>query len=101
MVMVTLGNHLYVVGGYNYGEGGSNCRYTSARITATGAEWEPIADFPRRIHRHSGVAEEEAGRIWVVGGHDCEESRHEEPNINIIVHRLWIRIYLLIIVFID
>ena len=66
-VMYTIGDYLYVLGGYvNYSPYNYPDHY---RISATGSSWEAVAFYPFKVHRHTAVVDEVNDRVFVLGGH--------------------------------
>ena len=87
--MYTLGDYLYLMGGYD----GANCRNSHYRISATGSSWEGRAAFPRLIHRHRAVVDHDLDRIYVLGGHECNVGDRAEvyyytPSSNSWTHKV-------------
>ena len=66
-VMYTIGDYIYILGGYDYG----TCLYQHYRLSATGSSWEGRAGYPFRVHRHTAVVDEVNDRVFVLGGHTC------------------------------
>ena len=86
--MVSLGNKAYAMGGYRnyiYPIDDIAINYME-RYNEDSNSWADVAAYPRTIFRHCMAADEETGRIWVMGGtyrsgttnHDWSELRYYE-----------------------
>ena len=83
--MVSLGNKAYAMGGYrNYYSYTDVTLNYMERYDGDSNSWADVAPYPRTIFRHCMAADEETGRIWVMGGtyrsgssnHDWSELRY-------------------------
>ena len=89
--MVSLGNKAYAMGGYRDYSGDTPdiaIEYMERYDENTNA-WTNVASYPLYIYNHCMAADEETGRIWVMGGqyrtgtyrnesHDWSELRYYE-----------------------
>ena len=89
--MVSLGNKAYAMGGYRDYSGDTPdiaIEYMERYDPDTNS-WTNVASYPLYIHNHCMAADEETGRIWVMGGqyrtgtyrnesHDWSELRYYE-----------------------
>ena len=82
-------NYMYVIGGYEYWDGGSSCRSNVWRIKADGTSWKSRASYPMLIHRHCGVADQDHDRLYVVGGHDCDAGGRAEVYYYTVSSNTW------------
>ena len=71
--MYTYDGYMYVLGGWTSG----GCRKNHVRISESGTSWETRSNFHVNIHRHQAVVDEVNGKVYVLGGHDCSNSRAE------------------------
>ena len=92
--MVSLGNKAYAMGGYRDYCNEPSCGVDIAieymeRYDEDTNAWTNVASYPLYIYNHCMVADEETGRIWVMGGqyrtgthrnesHDWSELRYYE-----------------------
>ena len=85
--MVSLGGKAYAMGGYRNYYGITDVALNNMeRYDENSNSWADVAPYPRTIFRHCMAADEETGRIWVVGGtyrsgssnHDWKEVRYYE-----------------------
>ena len=88
--MVALGNKAYVMGGFQDPVGDDWVLETMERYDEDTNQWSEVAWYPLYLFNHCMVADEETGRIWVVGGqhrapqgskptdHDWSELRYYE-----------------------
>ena len=91
--MVSLGNKAYVMGGFQDILGDDWVLETMERYDEDTNQWTDVAWYPLYIYNHCMVADEETGRIWVVGGqhrssqgsepsdHDWSELRYYEVHV--------------------
>ena len=95
--MVSLGNKAYSMGGYrDYYNDGTTVDIaidTMERYDEEANTWTDVAPYPRYIYNHCMAADEETGRIWVMGGqyrtgtyrnesHDWSEVRYYEVTVD-------------------
>ena len=66
--MVSLGNKAYAMGGFQDFLGDDWVLETMERYDEDTNEWTEVAWYPLYMFNHCMVADEETGRIWVVGG---------------------------------
>ena len=71
--MVSLGNKAYAMGGYRDYCNEPGCPVDIAvdymeRYDEDANQWTNVASYPRYIYQHCMVADEEAGRIYAMGG---------------------------------
>ena len=67
--MVALGKKAYAMGGIKIIKGSSNlATNTMERYDEDTNQWTYVASYPHYIYHHCMVADEETGRIWVLGG---------------------------------
>ena len=85
--MVSLGSRAYAMGGLRNYYGITNVALNiMERYDENSNSWTDVAPYPRTIYRHCMAADEETGRIWVMGGiyrsgttnHDWYELRYYE-----------------------
>ena len=83
--MVALNGKAYAMGGLRKYYSSSNVAINyMERYDGQTNKWTDVASYPLTIHRHCMTADEETGRIWVVGGtyrsgssnHDWSELRY-------------------------
>ena len=91
--MVSLGNKAYVMGGFQDILGDDWVLETMERYDEDTNRWSDVAWYPLYIYNHCMVADEETGRIYVVGGqhrsvqgsypsdHDWSELRYYEVHV--------------------
>ena len=97
--MVALGKKAYAMGGIQKKSGSSNlATNTMERYDEDTNQWTYVASYPHYIYHHCMVADEETGRIWVLGGrvqtgtyqnetHDWSEVRYYQVFIwSICIH---------------
>ena len=70
-VMLTYGNSIYALGGYEYWSGGSTCINTMHELNHQTNQWTAKATMPIANHRFCAVADEEDDKIYMIGGHTC------------------------------
>ena len=102
--MVSLGNKAYAMGGYRDYCNDPWCPVDIAievmeRYDGDTNQWTDVASYPLYIYNHCMAADEETGRIWVMGGqyrtgtyrnesHDWGELRYYEVALEFTCHSL-------------
>ena len=67
--MVALGKKAYAMGGIKKSSSSSHvATNTMERYDEDTNQWTYVASYPHYIYHHCMVADEETGRIWVLGG---------------------------------
>ena len=92
--MVSLGSRAYAMGGYrNYRSITDIALNKMERYDENSNSWTDVAAYPRTIFRHGMAADEEPGRIWVVGGtyrsgtsnYDWREVRYYQVAVKVLM----------------
>ena len=69
--MLSFESSIFVLGGQNYWKGGSECLNTLHEFNHQSNIWTSKANLPFPNHRHCAVVDDEDGKIWMIGGHEC------------------------------
>ena len=76
--MVRYLSSIYIVGGYDFWTGGSDCISSFHEYNHNTNAWTVKATMPITNHRHCAVADEEDGKIYMIGGHTCHVGDRNE-----------------------
>lgn len=87
--MVRHKNSMFVVGGRDYWNGGSDCIDTFHEFTVESNAWTARANMPIKTHRHCAVADEEDGKIYVLGGNICHVGDTNKAYVYTIETNTW------------
>ena len=82
---------IYAVGGYDFWSGGSDCISSFHEYNQISNVWTAKADMPIKNHRHCAVADEEGGKIYMIGGNTCHVGERNEVYEYTVSTNVWVQ----------
>ena len=77
-MMVSFDDSIFVVGGQDVWNGGSDCIDGFHEFNENTNSWTQKATMPYKNHRHCAVSDKEDDRIYMIGGHTCHWGDRKE-----------------------
>ena len=88
-MMVTFKSSMYVVGGQDVWNGGSDCINGFHEFNENSNSWSAKATMPYKNHRQCAVSDEQGDRIYMIGGHTCHVGDRKEVYYYTVSSNTW------------